>query len=260
MDTHELLKQKMTDDNRAKVSEAQDNVASATDLFLGDNYSRMLLSVDLPNESKESTEFVEYLTDLVKDTFGEDAHIAGKMPSTYDLQQAFDADNTFITIFTIISIFIIIVVVFRSLSLAVVLVSVIQGAIWIAMSTSLITGPMFFMSYIVTTCILMGATIDYGILMSTSYLEHRQTLDKKESLYKAVEAAMPTVFTSGMILTICGFIVGFISSQTSISTVGFLLGKGTLVSVLMITLVLPSVLYLLDGFILKLTLKKKHQK
>lgn len=258
MDTHELLKKKMTDDNRTKVADAQDDIASATDLFLGENYSRMLLSVDLPSESEESTKFVEYLTSAVKDAFGEDAHIAGEMVSTYDLQETFDKDNTLISIFTIVSIFVIVMLVFRSLSLPTVLVAVIQGAIWIAMSTSLITGPMFFMSYIVTTCILMGATIDYGILMSTNYVQYRATLDKKEALYKSVEAAMPTVFTSGMILTICGFIVGIISSQTSISTVGFLLGKGTLVSVLMITLVLPSILYLLDRFILKLSIKKKN--
>ena len=148
-------------------------------------------------------------------------------------------------------------VVFRSLSLPVLLVAIIQGAIWICMSTSLLTGPMFFMSYIITNCILMGATIDYGILMSTTYVEYRATLDKKESLAKALEIALPTVFTSGLILTICGFVVGMISSQNSIATVGILLGKGTLVSIVMITLVLPSVLYLLDKFILKLTMKNK---
>ena len=260
MDTHELLKKKMTDDHRAKVADAQDDIASATDLFLGESYSRMLLSIDLPSESEESTKFVEYLTRTVGDTFGEDAHIAGEMVSTYDLQETFDKDNTFISIFTIISIFVIVMLVFRSLSLPTVLVAVIQGAIWIAMSPLLSTEPMFFMSYIVVTCILMGATIDYGILMSTNYVQYRATLDKKEALCKSVEAAMPTVFTSGMILTVCGFVIGFISSQNAISTVGILLGKGTLVSVLMITLVLPSVLYLVDGFILKLSIKKREKK
>ena len=258
MDTHELLKVKISDDNRSKVAEAQDDMDRATDLFVGDNYSRMLLSIDLVSESEESSAFVAYLLDTVKDIFGDDAHIAGEMVSTYDLQNTFDDDNRLISIFTIISIFVIVMLVFRSLSLPVVLVAVIQGAIWISMSTSLITGPMFFMSYIVATCILMGATIDYGILMSTNYIQYRATLDKKEALYRSVEAAMPTVFTSGMILTICGFVIGFISSQNAISTVGILLGKGTLVSVLMITLVLPSILYLLDGFILKLSIKKKN--
>ena len=71
-------------------------------------------------------------------------------------------------------------------------------------------------------------------------------------------AAMPTIFTSGLILMICGFVIGLIASQNAISTVGILLGKGTLVSILMITLVLPSVLYLCDGFVLKLSMKKKE--
>jgi len=257
MNENELLVKKMTEDKREKVDSAKADMADAEDLFLGSTYSRMLLSIDLPSESEESTRFVEHLTTSVKEVFGKDAHVAGEMVSTYDLQKTFDTDNTLISISTIISIFLIVMLVFRSLSLPVILVAVIQGAIWIAMSTSLLTGPMFFMSYIITNCILMGATIDYGILMSTNYVQYRQTLDKKEALARSVEIAIPTVFTSGLILTICGFVVGIISSQTSISTVGFLLGKGTLVSVLMITLVLPSVLYLLDGFILKLSMKKK---
>ena len=258
MNENELLVKKMTEDKREKVDSAKADMADAEELFLGNTYSRMILSVDLPSESEESTRFVEHLTASVKEVFGNDAHVAGEMVSTYDLQKTFDTDNTLISIFTIISIFLIVMLVFRSLSLPVILVAVIQGAIWISMSTSLLTGPMFFMSYIITNCILMGATIDYGILMSTNYVQYRQTLDKKEALARSVEIAIPTVFTSGLILTICGFVVGIISSQTSISTVGFLLGKGTLVSVLMITLVLPSVLYLLDGFILKLSMKKKQ--
>ena len=257
MNSHDLLKSKMTDAHRAKISAAQDSIEGATDLFVSENYSRMLLSVDLPSESEESTKFIEFLIPAVKEVFGDEAHVAGEMVSTYDQQKVFDKDNTFISIFTIVSIFLIVMVIFRSLSLPTLLVAIIQGAIWICMSTCLVSGPIFFMSYIITTCILMGATIDYGILMSSNYIEFRATLDKKESLYKAVAAAMPTVFTSGLILTICGFVIGFIASQNAISTVGILLGKGTLVSILMITLVLPSVLYLLDGFILKLSMKKK---
>ena len=78
--------------------------------------------------------------------------------------------------------------------------------------------------------------------------------DKKAALELSVKTAMPTVFTSGLILTICGFVI---SSQNSISTVGLLSGVGTICSVIMITFVLPSVLYLLDKFVLMLSLRKK---
>ena len=253
---HALYKA-MTAEYKAKVEDRKRAIVSAQHLFLGENYNRMLVSVNLPSESEESSRFVRYLINTVKEVYGKNAYVGGHIVSTYELQQTFESDNQLISIFTIISIFLIILLVFKSISLPVVLVAIIQGAIWISMSTSLITGPMFFMSYIIATCILMGSTIDYGILMSTNYLDYRKTMDKKEALYNAVRSAIPTVFTSGLILIICGFIVGMVASMTSISTVGFLLGKGTLVSVLMITLVLPSVLYILDGFILKLTRRSR---
>ena len=257
MNTNELMKVKITQKNRDQINDAQDDIERANDLFISEKYSRMILSIDLPNEGAESSAFVKYLLENVNETFGDDAHIAGEIVSTNDLKESFSYDNTLISVFTIVAVFVIVMLIFRSISLPIILVAVIQGAIFIAMSTSLITGPMFFMSYIVANCILMGATIDYGILMSTNYVKNRMTLGKKEALFKSVEAAMPTVFTSGLILTVCGFVDGIISKQNAISMVGILLGKGTIVSILMITLVLPSVLYLLDGFILKLSIKKK---
>ena len=246
MDTNTLLMQKMSAENRKKVADAQVDIAKAEDLFLGEQYARMLLSVNLPNESADTTEFVAFLSDQVRETFGNDAYITGEVVSTCDLQQSFDRDNLFITVFTLISTFVIGMLIFRSLSLPVIPVAVIQGE-----------NGLFFMSYIVATCILMGATIDYGILMSGNYVAYRADYDKKEALARSVEAAMPTVFTSGLILTVCGFVIHFISSQNSISTVELLIGIGTICSVLMITVVLPSVLYLLDRFVLKLSMKKR---
>ena len=121
------------------------------------------------------------------------------------------------------------------------------------MSMSLVSGPMFFMSYIMATCILMGATIDYGILMSTNYVQARKSMEKDEALRYAVNATMPTIFTSGIILMICGLVVGIVASQMCIASVGFLLFRGTLISTIMISIVLPSLLYVLDKFVLKFT-------
>lgn len=259
MDSNSLLLKKMDSQKREKVSEAKDKIESANELLIGENYSRMLLSVNLANESNDTTNFVEYLSKEVKDVFGDDAYIAGEIVSTYDLKDSFSHDNTLITVFTLISIFVIVMIVFKSLSLPIILVAVIQGAIFIAMSTLLMSSGIFFMSYIVSTCILMGATIDYGILMSSNYVGFRKIYDKKESLIKAIEIAIPTVFTSGLILTICGFVIFFISSQNSIATVGLLIGIGTIMAIIMILIVLPSLLYLLDKFVVKLTYSKKNK-
>ena len=255
MKTNALLSAKMTEAHHEKVDGAKAMIASAEGLFIGEEYSRVLLGVVIPAEGPEMVEFIDYLIEAKDEIFGKDAHITGKVVSTYDLQAAFDLDNVIITVFTIISILFVILIIFKSLALPVILVSIIQGSVWISLSLCLVSGTLvFFMSYIVTTCILMGATVDYGILMSNNYIVYRRTMDKKESLIKAVDSAMPTVFTSGLILIVCGFVISLISSQNSISSVGALLAQGTIVSIIMIIFALPSLLYVLDGIILKLTL------
>ena len=257
-DTNELLKDRISDDMRDTITESKENMASAEALLRAENYSRILLTVTLPPESEESARFVEFLSKNVKEIFGDEAYVAGEIATTNDLTKAFDDDNKLISIFTVVSIFVIIMIVFKSLSLPVILVAIIQGAIWISMAaTTLMGGAMFFMSYIMSMCILMGATIDYGILLSTNYVRARATKDKREALYEALDGALPTIFTSGLILMVCGAVVGFVASQTSISSVGFLLFRGTLVSVLMITMVLPALLYVLDKIVIELTLKTK---
>lgn len=257
-DTNELLKDRISDDMRDTITESKENMASAEALLRAENYSRILLTVTLPPESEESARFVEFLSKNVKEIFGDEAYVAGEIATTNDLTKAFDDDNKLISIFTVVSIFVIIMIVFKSLSLPVILVAIIQGAIWISMAATTLTGgAMFFMSYIMSMCILMGATIDYGILLSTNYVRARATKDKREALYEALDGALPTIFTSGLILMVCGAVVGFVASQTSISSVGFLLFRGTLVSVLMITMVLPALLYVLDKIVIELTLKTK---
>ncbi len=260
MQTNALLSSRMDEAAMAKVEEADELIHSAEGLFFGkDKYARVLVSVVIPAEGDEMVEFIDYMLESVSTSFGGGAHITGKVVSTYDLQAAFDVDNMVITVFTILSILLVILFVFRSLSLPIALVLVIQGAIWISLSFSLIGGDLiFFMSYIVTNCILMGATVDYGILMSNNYIVYRKTMDKRDALSKAVDSAMPTVFTSGIILIICGVIISLISSQNSIASVGTLLARGTLTSIVMITVGLPSILYLLDKFILKYTMSDKQ--
>ena len=255
----ELIKSRISEDMLKKIRDSRQSLNSADGLLKSKSgkYFRILITVDLPAEGKETEKFVEYINSKVDELFIGESYVAGEIPTTYDLKTAFDADNKFITGFTVISIFIIILLVFKSVSLPVILVAAIQGAIWISMSFSLIGEPMFFMSYIMSMCILMGATIDYGILLSTNYVKARKHTDKKSSLLYAINTSLPTVFTSGLILMICGFVVGLVASQTSISSVGFLLCRGTLISVIMILLVLPSILYLLDGFVMKLTLGAK---
>ena len=253
VETNEVLKSKLTDAMKEQIKDANTLITNAEGLFKGDEYDRMLISVYLPLESEESFKFVEDAKRYAN-IFFDEAYVAGEIPSTYDLKASFDKDNTFITVFTIITLLIIILFTFKSLSVPVILVVIIQGSIWICMTFFIIfNSPLFFMSYIVSSCILMGATIDYGILLSDEFTSKRLIMSKEESLKQAIITALPTILSSGTVLISCGFVISLISSQNSISNVGLLLGVGTISSVLMILFVLPAFLYFFDNLILKTT-------
>lgn len=257
--SNELLVKKLDDEKLSKIDDANDKLETADSLFKGENYYRLLISMDLAMEGEDTERFVAYLKETATKYFGEDSYIAGESVSTNDLKQSFATDQIIISVVTIVSILLIVAFTFKSASLPLILVLVIQGACWIAFSINYFTGPVFFMSYIIASCILMGATVDYGILMSSNYLENRKTMEKKEALQLAIKRSLPTIFTSGLILTVCGFTICLISSQASISSVGLLVGEGTLAAIILILFLLPSMLYLLDKVILKTTHQKKEK-
>ncbi len=248
------------DENRAvQIEKAKALAEKAGQTFAGEKHSMMLLALDLPSQSDDTTAFMKAAGAAVKKNFGT-GYLAGVIPSTYDLMTSFSYDNTLISVITILSLFLIVSLIFKSLSLPVILVSIIQGAVWFAMSVMCLWGRTeFFMSYIMSNCILMGATIDYGILMSSNYITNRKTMDKAEALSAAVKSALPTVFTSGMTMIIAGFVICLISSQNAIADTGLIIGIGTVASCIFITAILPAILYSGDRIIHKLSLHKKEK-
>ena len=247
------------EEKAAQIESAKALAAKAQATFMGEKHSMMLLSLDLPAQGDDTNAFMKAAGKAVEGNFGK-GYLAGVIPSTYDLMTSFTYDNRLISVITIVALFLIVSGIFKSLSLPVVLISIIQGAVWFAMSVMCMFGRTeFFMSYIMANCILMGATIDYGILMSSNYLTNRKTMDKAEALSAAVRSALPTVFTSGMTMIIAGFVICFISSQNAIADTGLIIGIGTIASCIFITAVLPAILYSADKLIFKLTLRKKEK-
>ena len=137
---------------------------------------------------------------------------------------------------------------FRALTLPLLLVFVIEGAIWITMGFSCLIGePIFFISYLICLSIQMGATIDYGILLSDQYRTKRQNGSApREALMEALGKSLPTIMTSGVIITVAAFIIGKLCSIYYISSIGLLVSHGALVSVLLVLSLLPSLLLLTD--------------
>lgn len=138
------------------------------------------------------------------------------------------------------------------------LILTIEGSILINFGITVLTNKeIFFMGYVVVSAIQMGATIDYAIVITTRYLGLRKKMDKKEAIINTLNDCLPAVITSGSILTIAGFLIGFISTSSVISQIGLFLGVGTLISLIATIFVLPAILYVCDSFIKKTTIKKE---
>lgn len=244
------------------IHEIASQVRTGVSNFNSDKHSRMVINLDITASQKEKNKkTIELIKKEVSNIYnGENHYLAGQNMVSYDIEKAFKSDLLKVNLITIIAILIILLISLKSLLLPIILVFVIQGAIYISMSTSYIFNqPIFFMSYLICICIQMGATIDYGIILTSKYLYSRKEKDKNESMKDAIRSALPTILTSGTILVVAGFIVYFISSEMAISSIGLLLGRGTIISIILVLFLLPSLILLLDKPILKLMLHKKGE-
>ena len=226
-------------------------------LLYREGVMRVLFSIDLPTASEEAFVFVERLRETMREDFSDlDCYVLGDSVSTYDIRETFKGDLRNITLVSVLSILIIVLLAFRSIAVPVLLVAVIQGSIWINMAISAVAGEgIFFVGYLILICIQMGATIDYGIVLTNRYMERRITAGRRDSLIFAMNAAFPTIITSGGIFIVAGFLIGGISSVPIISTIGMLLGRGAVISVALVLFLLPELLVLFDRAVEKTTLK-----
>lgn len=179
-----------------------------------------------------------------------DGMLIGEAPCTKDLIEITDTDFTVVSWVSIGFVFIIILLTLRSLSLPVILMAVIEFAVFINLGIPYYTNfAMPFIAPICVSTIQLGSTVDYGILMTTRYKELRRSHDKKESVEQALSYALPSVLVSALSFFAATFGVGAYTDIDLISSMCDLLARGALVSMLSVLLVLPSLLMLLDGIV-----------
>ena len=223
-------------------------LAAAREAFIGKNYHRMLLE---PAFSMTDTDFNECMAAVLSTAerhYGTDFFMTGGPMSTYDIGNAFRQDLLKVNLITLGVILLVVILSFRSFLLPLLLVFVIEGAIWISMGISRLIGePIFFMCYLICLSIQMGATIDYGILLSDQYrMLRRNSVPVPDALKGALKKALPTVMTSGIILITAGSAIGWQCSIYYISSIGLLLARGTIMSVLLVLTLLPALLAIFD--------------
>ena len=243
------------DDMRQDITDAKDSVKEAKDLLIGDGYSRVVINTKLAPETDETFNFIQ----KIKDDLGgslEEFYIIGDSSMAYEMSQTFQNELNFITVLTMVLIFIVVAITFKSAIIPLILVLMIQCAVYMTMGILSFTGEkVYFIAILIVQSILMGATIDYAILYTSYYLEHRKTMDIKEAIINSYNKAIHTILTSASILIIVTLIVGNFASAIA-SRICKTISQGTLCSAILILVLLPAVLAACDKIIMR---KKKIQ-
>ena len=222
-----------------------------------DRYTRMILSVEADYEGDETFDLVETIRDTAEEYYPGEWYLAGEGVSTYDLMDTVTQDMMKVNLMAIGAVFLVLLLTMRSIVLPVILVLAIETAIWINLSIPYFSGqPLFYIAYLIISSIQLGATVDYAILLTERYKEYRETCGKKEAVSNTLSAVTVSILTSGSVLTVVGFLLGYISSHGLLSQLGFLIGKGTVCSLIIVLFALPGMLYLFD----RTFIKKKSRK
>ena len=225
----------------------------------GENWDRMVITADVPIEGDESVALVNALRSLADGRYGEGACLViGDVTSAKELADTFNGDSLLINLLTIAFVFIILIFTFRSVVGAALLVFVIQGSIWINFTFPYLTHTRAsFVTNMIVSAIQMGATIDYAIVIMSRYLDLKKLHTPQEAMARAVNESFPTVMTSGTIMTVAGILIAYRVSDVYIGHIGLAVGRGALISVILVLSVLPQLIVLLDKIIEKTTFRKK---
>ena len=218
------------------------NLAYAKGNLTGDNYVRMIFDLTVDVEEDGAFRLIERLESGLKDYYDE-YYMTGESVVCHDMAGYFPTDNLRVNLFTVAFILIILLFTFRNLLLPVILTLTIQGTIWLNCAIPFLAGyPVSFIGYLIICAIQMGATIDYAIVLTNRYYSVRDNYaDRYKAMGDAMNAVFPTVVTSGIILTLTGFILYFASAGV-VAAMGSLLGFGALFAMLVVLFILPSLL------------------
>lgn len=228
--------------------------------LISDNYSRFIIVANVKVEGDETFALIDEIRNLAYKYYDDSYYFLGESVNTLDLKETIEDDNKKVNAISIIAIMIILLLTFKSLSLPIILVLVIEFSIWSNLTFNYFIGnDVFYIAYLIISSIQLGATIDYAILFTNRYIENRKTMNKKEATQATISTTTVSILTSASILATAGIILGEISTNSIIAQLGILVGRGAILSLILVLFVLPALLMLLDKLIAKTTKKNKGE-
>ncbi|MDE7131860.1 MAG: MMPL family transporter [Lachnospiraceae bacterium] len=238
------------EDMKEMLDSAYTKIKDGEKQLRGENYSLMLVSTNLSEESEETNDFLADMSEKCRDNFSGEFYMIGASPMQYEMSLTFQDEMNTITLLTAVAIFIVVAITFRSLVIPLILVLLIQAGVYATVAIIGIQGySIYFLALLIVQCILMGATIDYAILYTNYYREKRKTLEIKEALIEAYNGSIHTILTSGLIIILLVGLVGYAFSNPTIGQICQTISKGALCATILIIFILPGILAVFDRLV-----------
>jgi hypothetical protein len=225
-----------------------------TGQFYSDHYARLVVYTDTPEEGDVAFGTVQAITQKAQSYYGDTVYSLGQSANLYDMKNVIQHDNSMVNMIAVLAIFVVLLVTFRSATLPFLLLLTIEAGIWINLGIPYFMGePINYMGYLVVSTVQLGATVDYAILLTTYYMKNRKRLCQRDAIRRSFAQTFKSMLVSASILSTAGFTLYATSTSPSISDIGLLLGRGTLLSFTMVACFLPAILRIFDKAIAKTT-------
>ena len=238
------------DSIRTQVKDVQQQLASGMGQLRKENHSLCVILTSLPPESKQTTAFVNSLSAQADAALAHDYYMLGESVMYVEMQAGFNHEMNVVTLFTILVIFLIVAITFRSVIVPTILVATVMTAVYVNVVVSgLVSGQMLYLAYLIVQAILMGATIDYGILFANYYRENRRTMTRRDAAAAAYKGSIRTILTSGLIMVIAPGVMAALIEDVMISNIVSCLAVGAFMAIVLILTVVPAVLVALDRLV-----------
>ncbi len=234
-----------------RLAGARDQLNEAAGQLKSGGYGRLIFTTDYPEESEETAAFMEKLDGARREHLQGPSYLVGTSAMVYEMDASFAGEYRTISLVTAAAIFLVVLLTFRSLAVPALLTLLVQCGVYITVTViGLFGGSMYYLALLIVQSILMGATIDYGIVFSTYYRQARRTLERPDALKAAYDGSIHTIMTSGSILVLVLAVLGFFA-DSFVAQVCRTLSIGSLVAILLILFVLPAMLACFDRFAVK---------
>lgn len=235
----------------SQFDEASALVEEGLSLLIADDYARMLVNLSYEPESKEIYEFYANFNEMLESTLSGEYYLIGMTALSDEVSKTFEHEYLIISVVTAVAVFAVVWFTFRKFLLAMLLIGVIECAVFSMMSVMVVINlPMYFVPLILVQCILMGSMIDYGILFTTYYMEVRKEYSVEDALPEVMRRSTHSILTSSLLIVLVTLISGRFMSG-AVASILTTLGIGSLCAILLILFVLPSLLVIFDKQVVK---------